>query len=317
MTIEEQHVLSFIGKIMLWLLMNIPFFIIFFFMVASGNYLQFVLMVAYLFIILRSQITLQKNQHVTSRNNRNSLFVVVLLNISLILTSKYYAYHNSQTTVEPMNFLKFKQARQSYPANSILIPIADSVFASSFSTLFSFLSCVVLIFVVPRIIGIARATKIYLFHSHCWYFYRLVLLIPIWFRYFESRAAFFQEQNALSQTIFTRFLLFTYLLLKLYQIFTPLSSIVSSIKRLNKKTIHFGNYATFDEIQQFGNNCSICLSNFSRPIKLQPCNHIFCENCIIEWFLRSELCPLCREKIDTGTDILNKNGMVKITPIIL
>jgi len=41
-------------------------------------------------------------------------------------------------------------------------------------------------------------------------------------------------------------------------------------------------------------DCTICQEKLTRPILL-PCNHLFCDECITEWFERGEkTCPMCR-----------------------
>ncbi|CAD5313114.1 unnamed protein product [Arabidopsis thaliana] len=42
--------------------------------------------------------------------------------------------------------------------------------------------------------------------------------------------------------------------------------------------------------------CTICLEEFDdgRSIVTLPCGHEFDEECVLEWFVRSHVCPLCR-----------------------
>ncbi|KAH7537705.1 hypothetical protein FEM48_Zijuj03G0121100 [Ziziphus jujuba var. spinosa] len=39
--------------------------------------------------------------------------------------------------------------------------------------------------------------------------------------------------------------------------------------------------------------CAICQEKMHVPILLR-CKHIFCEDCVSEWFERERTCPLCR-----------------------
>lgn len=48
--------------------------------------------------------------------------------------------------------------------------------------------------------------------------------------------------------------------------------------------------------QKYINQCNICLNNDTNVIST-PCNHKFCKKCILKWILRSDLCPVCRQKI--------------------
>eukprot|EP00873_Tetraselmis_striata_P033391 jgi/Tetstr1/453655/TSEL_040611.t1 len=55
----------------------------------------------------------------------------------------------------------------------------------------------------------------------------------------------------------------------------------------------YGQYATADEVMEAGGSCSICQESMSNPLRLS-CKHIFCEECVTEWFERERTCPLCR-----------------------
>lgn len=55
------------------------------------------------------------------------------------------------------------------------------------------------------------------------------------------------------------------------------------------------NFTTPDEISPtlF---CPICSEVFTEPTRLD-CGHTFCNDCINQWYKKSELCPNCRQKI--------------------
>ena len=44
-------------------------------------------------------------------------------------------------------------------------------------------------------------------------------------------------------------------------------------------------------------NCIICLDNFklNDEILYLPCMHLYHKECIIKWFLKEDICPLCRD----------------------
>ena len=44
--------------------------------------------------------------------------------------------------------------------------------------------------------------------------------------------------------------------------------------------------------------CSICSGVLEKPVQLQVCEHIFCEACLLEWFLVKTVCPLCMRATD-------------------
>ncbi|CAE5967951.1 unnamed protein product [Arabidopsis arenosa] len=52
--------------------------------------------------------------------------------------------------------------------------------------------------------------------------------------------------------------------------------------------------------QQIKSSCSICLQDWEEGEvgrKLERCGHIFHMNCIDEWLLRQETCPICRDHL--------------------
>ncbi|KAL1207869.1 E3 ubiquitin-protein ligase RING1-like [Cardamine amara subsp. amara] len=53
---------------------------------------------------------------------------------------------------------------------------------------------------------------------------------------------------------------------------------------------------TSDTVGEIDITCSICLEEFEngRRIVTLPCGHDFDDGCIVEWFVSSHVCPLCR-----------------------
>ena len=48
-----------------------------------------------------------------------------------------------------------------------------------------------------------------------------------------------------------------------------------------------------------GKNCTICLEDFSigDHIRILPCNHIYHKDCIDEWIMKENNCPICRKEV--------------------
>jgi len=42
----------------------------------------------------------------------------------------------------------------------------------------------------------------------------------------------------------------------------------------------------------------ICYNDIRYPTCVKPCNHMYCNKCIIRWLQKSNKCPLCRKEID-------------------
>lgn len=59
-------------------------------------------------------------------------------------------------------------------------------------------------------------------------------------------------------------------------------------------------YVTHDELVEAGSpDCSICYETMRQPVKL-ACSHMFCEECVTEWFDHERSCPLCRASVGSG-----------------
>nr|XP_027186972.1 probable E3 ubiquitin-protein ligase RHC1A [Cicer arietinum] len=76
-----------------------------------------------------------------------------------------------------------------------------------------------------------------------------------------------------------------------------------SVKNLERITIDqsLERITIDEEITADNLTCSICLEEFllgSEAIRLSStCSHIYHQNCIIRWLIRSNTCPLCRRPI--------------------
>lgn len=49
---------------------------------------------------------------------------------------------------------------------------------------------------------------------------------------------------------------------------------------------------------QPSDDCPICLCQYSAPLEILPCNHLFHRNCLRKWFQRQWFCPICTLEIE-------------------
>ncbi|WOL12563.1 RING finger and transmembrane domain-containing protein 2-like [Canna indica] len=114
--------------------------------------------------------------------------------------------------------------------------------------------------------------------------YRSLLPTPVWYRFFLNK-----EYGSLFSSLITGL----YLTFKLTSVVDKVQSFVSALKALSHKELHYGSYATTEQVIAAGDLCAICQEKIQVPILLR-CKHIFCEDCVSEWFERERTCPLCR-----------------------
>ncbi|CAL9760064.1 unnamed protein product [Musa acuminata subsp. burmannicoides] len=114
--------------------------------------------------------------------------------------------------------------------------------------------------------------------------YRALLPTPVWYRFFLNK-----EYGSLFSSLTTGL----YLTFKLTSVVEKVQSFVAALKALSRKEVLYGSYATMEQVIAAGDLCAICQEKMHAPILLS-CKHIFCEDCVSEWFERERTCPLCR-----------------------
>ncbi|PUZ66821.1 hypothetical protein GQ55_3G369000 [Panicum hallii var. hallii] len=114
--------------------------------------------------------------------------------------------------------------------------------------------------------------------------YRALLPTPVWYRFFLNK-----EYGSLFSSLTTGL----YLTFKLTSVVEKVQSFLAAVKALSRKDVHYGSYATAEQVLAAGDMCAICQEKMHVPVLLR-CKHIFCEDCVSEWFERKRTCPLCR-----------------------
>ncbi|XP_078445003.1 uncharacterized protein LOC144714183 [Wolffia australiana] len=114
--------------------------------------------------------------------------------------------------------------------------------------------------------------------------YRTMLPAPVWYRFFLNK-----EYGSLFSSLTTGL----YLTFKLTSAIEKVQSFLTALKALSHSEIHYGSHATTEQVAAVGDLCAICQEKMHAPVLLR-CKHIFCEDCVSEWFERERTCPLCR-----------------------
>ncbi|XP_071722085.1 uncharacterized protein [Rutidosis leptorrhynchoides] len=117
--------------------------------------------------------------------------------------------------------------------------------------------------------------------------YRALLPAPVWYRFFLNK-----EYGSLFSLLMTGL----YLTFKLTSVIEKVRSFISAVKALSRKDVHYGASATSDQVNAVGDLCAICQEKMQAPVVLL-CKHVFCEECVSEWFERERTCPLCRSLV--------------------
>lgn len=114
--------------------------------------------------------------------------------------------------------------------------------------------------------------------------YRALLPTPVWYRFFLNK-----EYGSFFSSLTTGL----YLTFKLTSVLEKVHLFIASLKALLRREVQYGSYATAEEVVAAGDLCAICQEKMHAPILLS-CKHLFCEDCVSEWFERERTCPLCR-----------------------
>lgn len=120
--------------------------------------------------------------------------------------------------------------------------------------------------------------------------YRTMIPIPVWGYYFRQGGG--------------RLLPSLYGILKRVDLSYKIFGLHASLAHLFLGTLEFGHYSEPAELQGI-DSCAVCFDDPFKPITL-PCNHIFCEVCILEWCERERTCPVCRQEVKSNNTVLRQ-----------
>ncbi|OQS01140.1 hypothetical protein ACHHYP_01719 [Achlya hypogyna] len=132
-----------------------------------------------------------------------------------------------------------------------------------------------------------RKRKLYALIEFTTIFLRTMVAAIPWCSYYQSCS---------SKVVADVFSL-TYLGFKGYVLGGQAQKILAVLKSLVTFSLEFGAYVTPAALAEAGNpECSICYDTMQTPVQLR-CTHMFCEECVCEWFDRERNCPLCRADV--------------------
>jgi len=135
--------------------------------------------------------------------------------------------------------------------------------------------------------------------------YRNILPIPVWFRYFYAVDS--------HGHIFSCLLAGLYLTFKLSFLYDRLRHCTATLRAFLLREVQYGKYATTEQLVG-ADVCPICqdrMSDLRDPIVLE-CGHLFCEECVSQWFEREKTCPLCRVSIPAAGNRSHSDGTTSL-----
>jgi len=140
--------------------------------------------------------------------------------------------------------------------------------------------------------------------------YRSVLPIKLWFHYIL-------QSDGVEYSLMSCILAGLYLTYKLTGFADNLKQLASTTKSYVFNELQFGSWATPEQVVEHGEaSCPICQDNpMKSPVILQ-CNHLFCEECIAEWFEREKTCPICRAVVQQAGNKSYSDGSTPIFPTL-
>lgn len=125
--------------------------------------------------------------------------------------------------------------------------------------------------------------------EHASLLHRTVLPIPVWFAFFRDETELSKAGACLAAG--------AYLAVKLRTVLERVAGL-RTVARLcwNAEGAAYGVPASPEDVAESGDCCAICQERYDRPVRL-GCRHVFCEECVGEWFERERTCPLCRATV--------------------
>ncbi|OQR97181.1 hypothetical protein THRCLA_07081 [Thraustotheca clavata] len=134
-----------------------------------------------------------------------------------------------------------------------------------------------------------RKRKIYALIEFTTIFLRTMVAAIPWCSYYQACS------SKLVADVFT----LTYLGFKGYVLGGQAQKVYEVLRALISFNLEYGVYISPSELLEAGNpECSICYDTMQTPVQLR-CSHMFCEECVCEWFDRERNCPLCRADVMT------------------
>eukprot|EP00250_Pteridium_aquilinum_P022711 c25597_g1_i1 orf=161-1468(+) len=229
-------------------------------------------------VMIKSNDLLQKQ---TALKGERKSLIVITIGVGLLLQIVgIYWWFKKENLFRPLLLLPPKEIPKFWHAVFIIV-VNDMLVRQGAMVM----KCGLLIyFKKTRGCHYRRQGQLLTFVEYLILLYRALLPAPVWYRFFLNK-----DYGSLFSSLLTGL----YLTFKLSSVMEKIQTFVAALKALSSREVQYGSYATNEEVVAAGDLCAICQEKMHAPILLS-CKHIFCEDCVSEWFDRESTCPLCR-----------------------
>ncbi|CAI8598678.1 unnamed protein product [Vicia faba] len=220
-----------------------------------------------------------KKQTALKGDQKVSILLGVSFSFALYVTCIYWWYRNDDILL-PLALFPPKATPPFWHA--IFIILVNDILVRQATMAFK---CLLLLYYKNgRCHNFRRQAQMLTLVEYTLLLYRAFLPTPVWYRFFFNK-----DFGSLFSSLITGL----YITFKLTSAVEKVQCFIRALKALSRKEVHYGVYATTEQVSAAGDLCAICQEKMHGPILL-CCKHMFCEECVSEWFEREWTCPLCR-----------------------
>ncbi|EOY20212.1 RING/U-box superfamily protein isoform 2 [Theobroma cacao] len=271
-----------VQRIARWFEHILPFSLLLLLVFIREHLQGFVVMIWVTIVMFKSNVILQK-QTALKGERKNAVLITYSVLFMLHVIGVYWWYRDNDL-LYPLVMLPPKTIPPFWHAIFIIL-VNDAMVRQAVMAF----KCVLLIYYKNgRGHNFRRQGQVLTLVEYTLLLYRALLPTPVWYRFFLNK-----DYGSLFSSLTTGL----YLTFKLTAVIEKVQSFFAALKALSQKEVHYGSYATLEQVvNEAGDLCAICQEKMQAPILLR-CKHIFCEDCVSEWFERERTCPLCRAVI--------------------
>ncbi|XP_062398496.1 RING finger and transmembrane domain-containing protein 2 isoform X2 [Sardina pilchardus] len=273
--------LSELKAVVSWLQRGIPFILILLVKVCFQHKLGIAVCIgmASTFAFANSAL-----KHQVSLREERSVFVTLWIVVFLAGNIAYLYYTFSSE--ELYNSLIFaKPSINSFDFFDLIWVVGITDFVLKYITIG--FKCIIL-FLPKILLAFKSRGKFYLIIEELSQLFRALVPIQLWYKYIMG-------EDPSNSYFLGAMLIIIYSLCKSFDVCGRISAIRKALVVLCSSQ-SYGMRASSQQCTEAGDVCAICQSEFRDPVALL-CQHVFCEDCLCQWFDRERTCPLCRSAV--------------------